>query len=512
MRSRWFKHAIAPALVLSACGGTDAAVTTSTTPSTTTTSTIADAIFTPQPGAGAPVVVDYNPTSSDAAALLFLLQHDGVRVDAITIPGTGESHCESAVANTLGLLALVGKEGIPVACGSERPIAGSNDWPADWRAAADELPGLALTAPGEPWPLSGPELLVAAVTQSPEPVKLLTLGPLTNVAEALALDPTLVTNLEAVYVMGGAVEAGGNVFANQYAEWNIWIDPAAAQVLIESGAPIVLVPLDATNDAPVTVGWVEQLGETLATPAADAVFDLFSASPGVLQGGFYFWDELAAAVLTDHTYVTLADATLTVVPDGPEQGWTKPDPDWIPVQVAVAADSFRLERDLISVLNGEGPLEVVAADPQLVAYFTELAEIDAVLQTTLDQWFRDNEEAVDVLFEPESADVEQVKEVLGSFTAMIMDGLRNDRDLTGAVVVPTVAAEAHQAYLEAVDAVLSREDEIFADIEALGPDDQEEVLGSALFEAIGGVESACLDLHALAGREGIGVDLVCTGE
>ncbi|MGI9649118.1 MAG: nucleoside hydrolase, partial [Acidimicrobiia bacterium] len=353
------------AVMLAACGGDDGAKATTSTaaPATTTTTTIAPVIFAPQPGNGTPVVVDYNPTTSDVAALLFILQHEAVRVDAITIPGTGESHCESAVSNTLGLLALVGKEGVPVACGSDRPIAGSNDWPADWRTAADELPGLTLPSVGQESSLNGPELLVAAVTQSAEPVKLLTLGPLTNVAEAISLEPGLVANLDTVYVMGGAVEAAGNVFANEFAEWNVWIDPAAAQVLIESGAPIVLVPFDATNDVPVTPAGVGRLGEDRSTPAANAVFDLFNSSPGVLEGGFYFWDELAAAVLTDHSYVTLADATVTVVADGPEEGWTKPVPDGVVVQVAIGADSFRLERDLISVLNGEGPLEAVAADP-----------------------------------------------------------------------------------------------------------------------------------------------------
>ncbi len=94
-------------LVASACGGSGDSTST-TTPTIPTTSTVQATsttrpAFVSQPGDGIPVVVDYNPTSSDVTALLFLLHQDGVRVDAITIPGTGESHCEKAVVNTLGV-------------------------------------------------------------------------------------------------------------------------------------------------------------------------------------------------------------------------------------------------------------------------------------------------------------------------------------------------------------------------------------------------------------------------
>ena len=501
-------------LVASACRSDGAADTTSTptTTSVVTSSSTAGAAYAPQPGDGIPVVVDYNPTSSDVAALLFLLQHDVVRVDAITIPGTGESRCGPAVANTLGLLTLVGEDGIPVACGSSVPVAGDNDWPDDWRDAADELPGLSLPDGGQVSSLSGPELLVAAVTQSPEPVKLLTLGPLTNVAEALVLDPTLVKNLDAVYLMGGAVAVGGNVFANDVAEWNVWIDPAAAQAVLQSGAPVVLVPLDATNDVPVTRGWVDRLAADRTTPAANAVFDLFNASPGVLEGGFYFWDELAAAVLTDHTYVTLADATVAVVLERPEEGWTKPDPDGTPVQVAIGADAFRFERDLLSILNGRGPVELVAADPERVAYFEELETAAGMLDTTLNAWFLENEEALDVLFEPENGEIEQVREVVRDLVGVVMDALRQDQALTSALDPPDEVTEAHLAYLAAVEAVLSLESDTLARIEAAGPDDSPDIIVTELGAVFDNVTAACFDLQSRATEQGIDADLACRGE
>ena len=87
MRKRWRPGWVVFAmagflLVLSACRGDEVAVTSTTAAPVTTTTSLVDAVYTPQSGPGTPVVVDYNPTSSDVTALLFLLEHSGVRVDA----------------------------------------------------------------------------------------------------------------------------------------------------------------------------------------------------------------------------------------------------------------------------------------------------------------------------------------------------------------------------------------------------------------------------------------------
>ncbi len=89
-----------------------------------------------------PVVVDYSPTSSDVTALLYLAEHPGVDLRAVTLAGTGESRCEAAIPNTVALLALAGHPDVPVACGRTQPIGAGNEWPPEWRDAADELAGL----------------------------------------------------------------------------------------------------------------------------------------------------------------------------------------------------------------------------------------------------------------------------------------------------------------------------------------------------------------------------------
>ena len=309
-----------------------------------------------------------------------------------------------------------------MACGPENPLKGNNDWPAAWRTAADELPGLELP-PGEaPSPLSGPELLASTITAAAEKPKLLTLGPLTNVASALMAEPTLADKVDSIYIMGGAVDVPGNVFANQVAEWNIWIDPLAAQIVLESGAPIVFIPLDATNAVPVTRGWFNLLTDNRTTPAANAVFDLFSNSPGVLEGGFYFWDELAAAVMVDDSYATLETRTLTLVVDGLEQGRTQASPGGTELMVAVDADADRFTRDLIGSLNGGADVEVVVAvvDPEVEAYFAVLVELGDRINAEIDAWFAENEPAASAIFGGEPVPPEEARAVQRSFVATVV--------------------------------------------------------------------------------------------
>src|SRR6185503_19334702 len=121
------------------------------------------------------------------------------------------------------------------------------------------------------------ESAVAVITrhlQSAEaPLVVVALGPLTNLAEALLATPQLASKIAMINIMGGALEVEGNLremirIDNPYAEWNTYIDPYAADVVFRSGAPITLVPLDATNQVPLTPEYYARLGAEAVTPAA----------------------------------------------------------------------------------------------------------------------------------------------------------------------------------------------------------------------------------------------------
>jgi pyrimidine-specific ribonucleoside hydrolase len=309
---------------------------------------------------GISLVVDTDLAVDSFMALLFLLGRPEVDIAAITVSGTGEVTCGPGAEIAAGLVALAGRERIPVACGPGEPLAGPNAFPAEWRSAADTAWGLELPAGEAPSELPAPDLLVSVVSSSSEPVVVFTEGPLTNLASALRQDPGIAGRIAAVYVMGGAIDVPGNTRVNPAAEYNIWVDPTAAAEVFASGIPVTLVPLDATSQVPLEARHLRALEEHAAGPAAAAVVALLQP---IEDGGLYFWDPLAAAILVDESLAEFEIMTLAVTSEGgPEVvGATRRSPDGNEIRVAVAVDAARFEREFLSSLTGEDVGPVAAA-------------------------------------------------------------------------------------------------------------------------------------------------------
>ncbi len=300
-----------------------------------------------------PVVIDSDMISDDWMATLFLLNDPQFTVKAITVAGTGFADCDAGVQSALGLLALTDYGDVPVSCGAESPLQGDNAPPAEWLTTLETVEGLDLPDGGDPVAQDAVALFTSAIQDSPEPVTVLALGPLTNVGAALEATPALVENIAMIYVMGGAVDVDGSSVSdeNMAAEWNIYCDPHAARLVFESGAPITLVPLDATNDVPVTPEFVAQLDAATSTPAAEFVAALLANNAeSIASGSYYFWDPLAAVVLSDPSLVTLTprDVTVIDIPGAPDDGRTKPVANGSQILVATAPDGKTLETALIA--------------------------------------------------------------------------------------------------------------------------------------------------------------------
>ena len=307
------------------------------------------------------VILDVDMAHEDMFAALFLLSHPNVDVRAITVSGTGEAHCGPGVANALGLVKLSGQENIPVACGRETPLVGDHAFPAEWRQAADEAYGVEIPAGGTAATLSASDLIVDIVQGSNEKITIVAVGPLTNIAEALQKAPEISANIKEIYIMGGALEVDGNVgnsgvgIQNKYAEWNIYIDPVAANIVFKSGIPIILVPLDATKDAPVTRSFYKALDKNRNTPTATLVYKILTADLDFVDsGGFQFWDSLTAAVFTDQSIASFQDISLVVVEgEGSESGRTKPDANGIRIKATVSGNQDKFEKLFLTILNWE---------------------------------------------------------------------------------------------------------------------------------------------------------------
>jgi inosine-uridine nucleoside N-ribohydrolase len=467
------------------------------------------------------IVVDYSPTVSDVAALLYLTQQPNVNLLGVTLAGTGESHCEVGVANTAALLALVDVAQIPVACGPTDPVGPGHEWPADWRKAADELAGLSLPPSDETASEDAVDLLARLAAAAPEPITIVALGPLTNLAIALDRYPAFADDVAMIYTMGGAVDVPGNAPGGQ-AEWNYYVDPASVNSVLESGIAVTMIPLDATDHVPMTAAWFGLLSDHHTTAAAGAVFDLHvEARPFEL--GFFFWDELAAAVSLDESLVTLEERAVSIDIAGDSSGRTRNDPNGVVVRIAVDADRARFEGELLTGLNAGAALPAgnTAAgaevpDAATTAYFETLSEAAEVTNVGIDQLFTSSEgEAFDAVVgdEPDpvlDAEGEETARVfMRAFWVGLTELLQNHRDAMVSVVAPENLTQRHDAMTTAIDALLATSDGQLANIDDLSGEALLGFLWSPNPE-LEDVESACSDLQAAADAVSFPIQ-VCPG-
>ena len=442
-----------------------------------------------------PVIVDYSPTVSDVGGLMYLLLHPDVSVVAISLPVTGEAGCDLGLEVTLGLLAELGRDDIPVACDEDRP-PDAGVWPQEFlighERLADGLPENR-TGPSE---MSGPELIVSAVESSTRPVVFWAVAPLTNVARALDRQPEIVDRIDRIVIMGGAVDTAGNTFSSD-AEWNFAIDPEAAEAVVSSGVPITLVPLDATNDVPVPVGYGETLAGAEQAAAISRLSSYVDDFPAVTSGFYYFWDELAATVITNPEVVATETATIAVSTSGPDGGRTIRDNEGYTVTLATAVpapdDFYGL---FLSTLAGAPVSVETGASSAARAYFTGLNEAMADSVAAIEAGFDSGALFGDV-YDPAA-----VEAALAPFFTAQEAAV----PLVEALQPPENLAELHQSYVSALAAMADIREEL---PEIVNSVDDFDALGEAFEARWPGLFSACSSLAQEAERLGIATSLPC---
>jgi pyrimidine-specific ribonucleoside hydrolase len=304
-----------------------------------------------------PLVIDNDMSFDDVMAIAYLTTQPDVELLAVTVTGTGIAHCGPGARNARNLLNELQAPSVPTACGSEEPVAGGQVFPEEWRSGSDGLFGLGIAGiPGTPKG-TAVDLLAETIAGSDRPVTILATGPLTNLAQVLDADPQLADGIARIVIMGGAVDVDGNATADGSpapAEWNFAADPAAAAMVLASGVPITLVPLDATNDVKITRTFAVGLHADASAGPANLVDELLLRSPLSIDVD-YFWDALAAVMLIEPTVATTEEARLSVPTDGPEAGRTTRSEDGTPVTLATAADRDAFETVFLAGLRSGGP-------------------------------------------------------------------------------------------------------------------------------------------------------------
>ena len=220
------------------------------------------------------IILDCDPGIDDAIAILLALGAPAeIALTAITVVA-GNVPLAKTERNARRVLALAGRNGVPVSAGCSRPIM-SVAGPIAPVHGADGLGNVNFPEPVVE--LDGQhavDVLIAAIMESePGSLTLCPTGPLTNVAMALIKEPQIIERVGDVVLMGGACFRPGNVTAT--AEFNFYWDPHAAEIVFASGLPITMFPLDVTLQVTATAKRVARLRET-GGPVMETAADLLS--------------------------------------------------------------------------------------------------------------------------------------------------------------------------------------------------------------------------------------------
>ena len=211
------------------------------------------------------IILDVDTGTDDAVALMTAaLSPDIDLVGATTV--NGNTGIDSTTENTLRVFEWIGLPGVPVHRGMSRPLAREQMQqlnPAS-RIHGDLLDLPAATIKAQPG--HAVDWLIDTLLASDGDITLVPVGPLTNIATAIVKEPAILPRIPEIVLMGGAHDHGN---ATASAEFNIWLDPEAARIVVNCGRPIRMVPLDATHRALVSTEDAARL-RALGTPAGEA--------------------------------------------------------------------------------------------------------------------------------------------------------------------------------------------------------------------------------------------------
>jgi inosine-uridine nucleoside N-ribohydrolase len=261
------------------------------------------------------VIIDTDPGTDDAMAILLALNSPELKVEAFTVvPGNVDGR--QGLDNALRIVSLAGRCDVPVAAGAQHPLMQKLITAQYWHGK-NGIAGIELPASHcKPDARFGPDLIIQLVHQYPHEITLIPVGPLTNIALAISKDPSIVPLVKNIVIMGGSI-GGGNV--DGAAEANIYGDPEAAQIVFTAGWMVTMVGSDVGERTLITRKELTQLRSTHG-PENDFIAQIvdFYVTRSEKSGwsGAAMYDPLAVAVAMDPSFATLKEMHVDVETKG----------------------------------------------------------------------------------------------------------------------------------------------------------------------------------------------------
>jgi inosine-uridine nucleoside N-ribohydrolase len=261
------------------------------------------------------VIIDTDPGTDDAMAIILALNSPEFKVEALTVvPGNVEAW--QGLENALKIVSLAGRCDVTVAAGAQHPLnqklITAQFWHGKNGLADVELPASKCKAD----PRFGPDLIIEMIHKYPHEITLIPVGPLTNIALAVSKDPSIAALVKDIVIMGGSI-SGGNV--NGAAEANIYNDPEAAQIVFNAGWMVTMVGSDVGERTLITRKYLAEL-QSSHGPQSDFIAKIadfyLTRSEKSGYSGAAMYDPLAVGIALDPTLGTLKEMHVDVETKG----------------------------------------------------------------------------------------------------------------------------------------------------------------------------------------------------
>ena len=287
------------------------------------------------------VIIDTDPGIDDAMAIFFAALHPGIELVGLTTV-FGNVTADVATRNAL-VLCERAQNPVPVAKGADVPLVQPPNRVSDYVHGAEGFGDMPpQRASGAPIDESAAEFICRQINQHPGDIVLCPIGPLTNIAHALELDPSIADKVKSVVIMGGGLDLGN---VTDYAEANIWNDPHAADAVFAANWTVTVVGLDVTTkvtcdddffaslatSSPVLGGFLHQ--------AVDYYLKFYENHYGLRSVQMH--DPTAVIAITNPEFFTIENHAVEVIVEGARIGQTvrSTNAARIPAKVCMGVDA-----------------------------------------------------------------------------------------------------------------------------------------------------------------------------